>query len=180
MTAQTDPAHPDGGTSGQPVRAAEEEIAPVARSADNPGVLFVCVRNGGKSQMAAGLMRHELAAAGAAEAVRVDSAGTAPGSALNALSAEVLSEMGVDITAERPSQLTAERMRALGHVVVLGSEAQVEPPEGVTVERWETDEPSLRGVEGRERMELIRDDIHARVKDLAARLLGGGGLSAAR
>ncbi|MBG6084833.1 arsenate-mycothiol transferase ArsC [Zhihengliuella flava] len=136
-------------------------------SHDRPAVLFVCSKNGGKSQMAAGLMRRE-----AGDAVDVSSAGTAPGSAINGLSAEVLLDLGVDIRAETPRQLTEEAMRAAGLVVILGTEAQVDPVDGVVIERWETDEPSLRGIGGRERMELVRDDIHARVQNLKERLLG--------
>ncbi|GAA1803093.1 arsenate-mycothiol transferase ArsC [Nesterenkonia flava] len=135
-----------------------------------PAVLFVCVKNGGKSQMAAGLMRKVLADAGTPDAVMVASAGTRPGSSVNALSVEVLADVGVDISAQVPQQLTERAMHEAGYVVVLGSEAQVEPPEGVTLERWETDEPSLRGIEGRQRMELIREDIYARVQKLADRL----------
>ncbi|WP_309081293.1 low molecular weight phosphatase family protein [Zhihengliuella sp.] len=132
-----------------------------------PAVLFVCSKNGGKSQMAAGLMRLE-----AGDAVVVESAGTQPGSAINPLSAEVLLDLGVDIRDEKPKPLTEDAMRRAGLVVVLGGEAQVDPVDGVAIERWETDEPSLRGIEGRERMELVRDDIHARIKELRARLLG--------
>ena len=66
-----------------------------------PSVLFVCVKNGGKSQMAAGLLRKI-----AGDTVSVDSAGTKPGSAINGLSAEVLLEAGVDITDQSPKQLT--------------------------------------------------------------------------
>ncbi|GAA3326009.1 arsenate-mycothiol transferase ArsC [Paeniglutamicibacter sulfureus] len=136
--------------------------SPAAR----PAVLFVCVKNGGKSQMAAGLMKFE-----AGSEVTVTSAGTHPGKAINALSAEVLQDLGIDIGAEQPKALTEENMRTAGLVVVLGTEAHVPAVEGVSVEIWETDEPSLRGVEGRERMELVRDDIHGRVKDLKNRLL---------
>ena len=142
-------------------------MEPNTRSPGKPAVLFVCVKNGGKSQMAAGLMNLE-----AGNDVAVGSAGTRPGTAINALSAEVLLDLGVDISAERPKALTEENMRAAGLVVVLGAEARVPEVVGVRVETWETDEPSLRGIEGRARMELVRDDIHARVKDLAARLLG--------
>lgn len=159
-----------------PARAAEEEIEPAAETvlqgAGVPGVLFVCVRNGGKSQMAAGLMRRELGDEGRREALMVDSAGTEPGESINSLSAEVLQEVGADITGEQPTQLTEDAMRQAGYVVVLGSQAQVPELLGVTVERWDTEEPSLRGVEGRERMELIRDDIRARVRELKSRLLG--------
>lgn len=136
--------------------------------AERPAVLFVCVKNGGKSQMAAGLMRLE-----AGGEITVLSAGTHPGSAVNALSAEVLQDLGVDLDGETPKLLTEEKMRAAGHVVVLGTEAHVPPVAGVQIEVWETDEPSLRGIEGRERMELVRDDILARVKDLKRRLLSG-------
>jgi len=130
-----------------------------------PHVLFVCVKNGGKSQMAAGLMR---ATAGAA--VEVDSAGTKVGSALNAQSVQSLREVGVDISDQTPRQLTDEMVRAADLVVVLGAEAQVESVNGTPVEVWETDEPSTRGIEGVERMTLIRDDIAARVAELQQRL----------
>ncbi|AIY00817.1 arsenate reductase [Arthrobacter sp. PAMC 25486] len=137
--------------------------------AAKPAVLFVCVKNGGKSQMAAGLMKSE-----AGNGIAVSSAGTHPGSAVNQLSAEVLADLGIDISAEQPKLLKEEHMRAAGLVVVLGTEAHVPAVEGVTMEVWETDEPSTRDIEGRERMELIRDDIHARVRDLRLRLLAGG------
>lgn len=133
--------------------------------APQPTVLFVCAKNGGKSQMAAGLMKLV-----AGDRLTVTSAGTKPGAAINALSAEVLMDFGVDISAEQPKALTEENMRAAGLVVVLGTEAKVPAIDGVQVEIWETDEPSLLGIEGRERMEMVRDDIHTRVKDLARRL----------
>lgn len=136
-----------------------------------PAVLFVCVKNGGKSQMAAGLMHQELKNQGRPDAVDISSAGTLPGKQINALSAEVLNEVGVDITGQRPTQLTEEAMLDAGHVVVLGAEAEVPELEGVTVERWITDEPSERGIEGRERMELVRGDIQRHVEELVARLV---------
>lgn len=135
-------------------------------AAQQPAVLFVCVKNGGKSQMAAGLMKFE-----AGDGITVTSAGTKPGTAINALAAEVLQDLGIDITSEKPEALTEENMRAAGLVVVLGTEATVPAVDGVQIEIWETDEPSLRGIEGRTRMEMVRDDIHARVKDLKHRLL---------
>ena len=141
-------------------------MEPLSHSPGKPAVLFVCVKNGGKSQLAAALMRLE-----AGDDVTVTSAGTYPGSAINALSAEVLQDLGIDMSCETPTMLTEEHMRAAGHVVVLGSEARVPAVDGVDVEIWETDEPSLRGIDGRERMELVRDDIHARVKELKRRLL---------
>ncbi|GAA1877908.1 low molecular weight phosphatase family protein [Paeniglutamicibacter psychrophenolicus] len=141
-------------------------MSPATSKPGRPSVLFVCVKNGGKSQMAAGLMKLE-----AGDDITATSAGTRPGTAINALSAEVLLEIGVDIHNEKPKALTEESMRAAGHVVVLGTEANVPAVDGVQIEVWATDEPSLRGIEGRERMELLRDEIHSRIKELKHRLL---------
>jgi arsenate-mycothiol transferase len=123
-------------------------------------VLFVCVRNGGKSQMAAGIAQE------IAPGVAVESAGTSPGTALNAQSVESLVEIGVDISAGTPKPVTPELIAAADVVVVLGRDATVEPVDGTPVITWDTDEPSLRGIEGMERMRLIRDDIAARVREL--------------
>ncbi len=128
-------------------------------------VLFVCVRNGGKSQMAAGLMGKY-----AGPGLEVDSAGTDPGTKLNRQSVQALEEVGVDLSGQTPKALTPDLIRGADLVVVLGREARVEPVDGTPVVTWETDEPSLRGIEGMERMRLIRDDITARVKALADQL----------
>ena len=130
-----------------------------------PSVLFVCVKNGGKSQMAAGLMRKV-----AGDTVEVFSAGTKPGTAVNALSAESLLEVGVDITGETPTLIDPQLVRDVDVVVTLGREAHVDPVEGTRFENWDTDEPSERGIEGIERMRLVRDDIAARVTRLAGQL----------
>lgn len=130
-------------------------------------VLFVCVKNGGKSQMAAGLMRKAVAGS-----VAVDSAGTRPGSSVNALSAQVLLEVGVDITTAVPKAVTDQLLRDADLVVTLGREVQLDPVEGTTVENWDTDEPSERGIDGIERMRLVRDDIAARVAALSDTLAG--------
>ena len=130
-----------------------------------PSVLFVCVRNAGKSQMAAGLMGKL-----AGERVRVYSAGTNPGTAVNALSARVLAEVGVDITSRTPQLVDPELVRDVDVVITLGREAYVEPVPGTVFENWDTDEPSERGIEGVERMRLVRDDIAMRVADLLDRL----------
>lgn len=134
-----------------------------------PHVLFVCVKNGGKSQMAAGLLRRAVAAHPDAP-VTVTSAGTRAGTALNAQSAQSLAEVGVDISDQRPRQLTDDLVAAADLVVVLGDEAHVDPVDGTPVEVWRTDEPSARGIEGLERMRLVRDDIAARVDELHHRL----------
>lgn len=121
-------------------------------------VLFVCVKNGGKSQMAAGLMRRAVG-----DTIEVESAGTHPGDAVNAMAAESLLELGVDITTQRTRQLTEEMVRAADQVVVLGRDAIVTSTGGTPVQVWDTDEPSERGIEGLERMRLVRDDISSRV-----------------
>ncbi len=130
-----------------------------------PSVLFVCVKNGGKSQMAAGLMRKA-----AGDQVDVYSAGTKPGSAVNALSAETLLEVGVDISGQTPTLIDPQLVRDVDLVVTLGNEAKVDPVAGTDFENWDTDEPSERGIDGIERMRLVRDDIAARVDALAGRL----------
>lgn len=131
-----------------------------------PSVLFVCVKNGGKSQMAAGLMRQL-----AGDTVEVHSAGTAPGTAVNDLSAQALLEVGVDITSEQPRPVDYVLARDVDLVVTLGREARLDPLPGTRVENWDTDEPSERGVDGLERMRLIRDDIAARVQRLYSTLV---------
>ena len=139
---------------------------------DKPTVLFVCVRNGGKSQMAAALMRLH-----AGDAVEVHSAGTRPGSAINALSAESVAELGADMSGETPRAIDPDLLRQVDRVVVLGGEAKVEPVDGMagTIEVWHTDEPSERGIEGMERMRLVRDDIDQRVRTLQRNLLDSAG-----
>ncbi len=130
-----------------------------------PSVLFVCVKNGGKSQMAAGLMRRI-----AGDSVDVHSAGTKPGGAVNALSAESLLEVGVDLSGEAPKPIDPDLLARMDYVVTLGGEAKVDVVDGPTFENWDTDEPSERGIDGIERMRLVRDDIAARVEDLASRM----------
>ncbi len=134
-----------------------------------PAVLFVCVKNAGKSQMAAALLRRR-----AGDAIDVASAGTRPGTAVNALSAQSLAELGLDITAEVPKALTAAMVTAADVVVVLGRDATVDAVPGPRFETWDTDEPSDRGIDGIARMRLVRDDIAARVDTLATALLAGG------
>lgn len=132
-----------------------------------PSVLFVCVKNGGKSQMAAALMRQH-----AGNAVDVYSAGTRPGSKLNEESRRSVERVGASFDGESPKALDADLMAQVDRVVLIGGEAQVEPVAGMrgTITRWETDEPSLRGIEGDERMDLVRDDIDARVRALRDQL----------
>lgn len=136
---------------------------------DRPCVLFVCVKNGGKSQMAAALMRQLCG-----DEVEVHSAGTHPGNKLNAESAASVERIGASFAGEHPKGIDPELLRRTDRVVIIGTEAQVQPVDGMraTIETWDTDEPSLRGIEGDERMDLIRDDLRARTAALREELLG--------
>lgn len=115
--------------------------------------------------MAASIMR-----ARAPENIRVFSAGTQPGESLNALSVQTLEARGYSVEGEYPKAAEGELVEQSDLVVFLGNEAQLDLPEGVSAERWSTVEPSLNGIEGEERMNLILDDIEARVNDLVQRI----------
>lgn len=135
-----------------------------------PTVLFVCVSNAGKSQMAEALLRRRVG-----DAVAIHSAGTRPKpveAGVNAESAASVAEVGASMADATPKGIDPELLCTADRVVILGADAQVEPVEGMkaTIERWETDEPSLRGIEGTARMNIIRDDIDARVGALASEL----------
>src|SRR5699024_754950 len=124
---------------------------------------FVCVRNGGKSQMAAAIANNY-----AGERHEIYSAGTAPGTALNADSVAALAENGVDMSQGHPKS-TDWRMRGgMDQIHNLRADAQVELPDDrkPRIERWLIDEPSKRGILGMERMRLIRDNLAARVRGL--------------
>ena len=133
---------------------------------ERPAVLLVCSKNGGKSQLAAALMR-DLAG----NTVTVCSAGPKPADSLNAQAVESLTELGIDTAGEYPKPVTEEVLDAVDTVIVLGTEAKLDPPAGKRFEIWETDEPSTRGIEGMERMRLVRDDIKTRVQTLRNQLL---------
>ncbi|WOC14014.1 arsenate-mycothiol transferase ArsC [Gordonia sp. MP11Mi] len=137
-----------------------------ASPANRPSVLFICVKNAGKSQMAAAILTQIVG-----DGVEVHSAGTRPGTAINALSAESLREIGVDISAKVPTAIDTALLHRVDLVVTLGREAFFDSP-GVRIVNWDTDEPSERGVDGIERMRLVRDDIAARVQRLITELVG--------
>lgn len=136
-------------------------------STPNLSVLFVCVGNGGKSQMAAALAEKH-----AGEQLEIHSAGTKPGSKLNAASVEVIAEAGADMSKGSPKGVDPDLLKRVDRVIILGADAQLEMPTDAqgTLDRWVTDEPSERGIEGLERMRLVRDDIDARVQVLIAEL----------
>ena len=132
---------------------------------DKPTVYFLCNSNGGKSQMAEAIMR--LRADEAGRDIEVLSAGRKPANAINAGSAASLAEIGADMSGGVPTAIDADVMRTADRVIVVGG-ADIPDYDGMKtgIERWEVDEPSLRGVKGEERMNLIRDEIDERVKKL--------------
>lgn len=130
-----------------------------------PSVVFICVSNGGKSQMAAALAEKY-----AGDKLDIQSAGTNPGTKLNQESVAAIAEVGADMSGGVPKGVDTQMLLA-DRVVVLGADAQLDMPEGRKFERWLTDEPSTRGIEGMERMRLVRDDIDARVQALIAEML---------
>ncbi|GAA1495816.1 low molecular weight phosphatase family protein [Paeniglutamicibacter kerguelensis] len=125
-----------------------------------PTVLFVCNTNGGKSQMAAALLRQA-----AGKSVHVESAGLVPAHHVNELAADVVREAGADMRAEVPSALTEERLRAADRVIIVG-EAQVPDLDGVEMERWIPAQAPEELSTERELMEFLRDDLAARVASL--------------
>lgn len=126
-------------------------------SPQTPSVLFVCNTNGGKSQIAAALLRQA-----AGDSVAVKSAGLVPAHHINELAASVVEEVGADMRAEVPTGLTEEVLRAADRVVIVG-EAQVPELDGVAMERWVPADAPAELTTERERMEFLRDDIATRV-----------------
>ncbi len=116
-------------------------------------------------------MAAALAGKYADEHVAIHSAGTNPGATLNALSIQAIAESDADMAGGTPKAIDPELLRTVNHVIIIGEEAHVEMPADAqgNLERWITDEPSLRGIEGMERMRLVRDDIDARVRELLSR-----------
>jgi protein-tyrosine-phosphatase len=130
--------------------------------AEIPEVLFVCVHNAGRSQMAAGLLSHR-----ARGSVRVRSAGSEPASSLNPAVVEAMSEIGIDISREFPKPLTGEVVQAAGVVITMGCGDACPIYPGKIYRDWELTDPagkSLAEVRG------IRDDIDRRVQDLVHEL----------
>src|SRR5699024_3259965 len=112
-----------------------------------PSVLFVCVKNAGKSQMSAALIRQVAGDSG-----RVHLAGDAPGAALGALSAAVCAQVRPTMPGDRPKPIDLTMLQTADRVVGIGNEGVGEPVPGVagTIETWTIDEPSVRGIEGEE------------------------------
>ena len=127
-------------------------------SNDVPEVLFVCVQNAGRSQMAAGLTR--LRSQGR---IRVRSAGSAPAEEINPNAVAVLEELGIDITDEFPKPLTDDGVRAADVVITMGCGDACPIYPGKRYEDWEVDDPADADLEGVRR---IRDEIDWRVRRL--------------
>ncbi|MDT7591545.1 MAG: hypothetical protein QOH45_1076 [Pseudonocardiales bacterium] len=129
-----------------------------------PEVLFVCVHNAGRSQLAAGLLHHH-----AAGAVHVRSAGSAPADEINPAVREAMAEIGLDISREFPKPLTDDVVRAADVVITLGCGDACPVYPGKRYLDWELDDPAGRGIDA---VRPIRDEIDRRVRALLAELLG--------
>ena len=130
---------------------------------DKPSVLFVCVHNAGRSQMAAGWLSHL-----AGDAVEVRSAGSEPADQINPVAVEAMKEVGIDITDQTPKILTPEASEASSVVITMGCGDVCPYFPGQTHLDWELDDPAGRGIDA---VRPIRDDIRARVEALIAELL---------
>ncbi len=111
-------------------------------STDRPSVLFVCVHNAGRSQMAAGYLRHL-----GRGRIEVRSAGSAPGSAINPVAAAAMAEEGIDITDQQPKILTAEAVEASDVVITMGCGDTCPFYPGKRYEDWVLDDPAGQGIE---------------------------------
>ena len=127
-----------------------------------PSVLFVCVHNAGRSQMAAAYVAHLSDGA-----VEVRSAGSEPADQVNSAAVEAMAEEGIDITAETPKILTTETVKASDVVITMGCGDTCPIFPGKRYEDWELEDPAGKGVES---VRHIRDSIKARVLDLLASL----------
>ena len=128
-----------------------------------PEVLYVCVHNAGRSQMAALLTAHL-----GGGAVSVRSAGSDPADRVNPLAVAVMAEIGLDMSAELPKQLTDEAVRAADAVITMGCGDTCPFYPGKRYEDWEVSDPSAAG--SLEEVRAIRDEIRGRVEALLGEL----------
>jgi protein-tyrosine-phosphatase len=128
-----------------------------------PSVLFVCVHNAGRSQMAAGLLSHY-----GGGRVTVRSAGSAPGEEINPAAVQVMTEMGIDMSQEFPKPLTDDFVQAADVVITMGCGDACPIYPGRRYEDWQVEDPAGRSVE---EVRRIRDDLAARVQNLIASLV---------
>ncbi|MGI5217667.1 arsenate reductase ArsC [Nocardia sp. CA-290969] len=130
---------------------------------DKPSVLFVCVHNAGRSQMAAGFLTHL-----AGGAIEVRSAGSAPAEHLNPAAVQAMAEVGIDITAQAPKILTPDAVQSSDVVITMGCGDTCPVFPGISYRDWDLEDPAGRGVEA---VRPIRDEIRARVEALISELL---------
>jgi arsenate reductase (thioredoxin) len=154
----------DPDPSGAPIRARKSEDEDM--SADRPEVLFVCVHNAGRSQMAAGLLERA-----AGERIRVISAGSEPADELNPAVVEAMNELGIDISAERPKKLEDGMVRESDVVITMGCGDACPIYAGKRYEDWELEDPAGKDLDTVRR---IRDEIERRVDALLAGLSPAG------
>jgi arsenate reductase (thioredoxin) len=133
-------------------------------AAELPEVLFVCVHNAGRSQMAAALLERK-----AEGRVRVLSAGSEPADRLNPAVVEAISEIGIDISAEQPKKLEDEMVRQSDVVITMGCGDACPIYPGKRYEDWELEDPAGKDLET---VRGIRDKIAARIDQLAKELTG--------
>ncbi|MEU0545688.1 arsenate reductase ArsC [Nocardia sp. NPDC005978] len=127
-----------------------------------PSVLFVCVHNAGRSQMAQGFLAHL-----AGDRVEVRSAGTTPAESINPMAVRAMAEVGIDITAQTPQILTPGTVETSTVVITMGCGDACPYFPGITYRDWKLDDPAGRNIEA---VRSIRDRIEAHVRDLLGEL----------
>ncbi|MCM3925601.1 arsenate reductase ArsC [Frankia sp. AiPs1] len=128
-----------------------------------PSVLFVCVHNAGRSQMAAGWLTHL-----AGDRVEVRSAGSAPAAQINPAAIAAMAEVGIDLTDQAPKILTVDAVESSDVVITMGCGDACPIFPGKRYEDWQLDDPAGQGIDA---VRPIRDEIRARVDRLLAELL---------
>ncbi|WP_280411939.1 arsenate reductase ArsC [Nocardia asiatica] len=130
--------------------------------ASKPSVLFVCVHNAGRSQMAAGFLTHL-----AGDAIEVRSAGSAPADTVNPAAVEAMAEVGIDISGQNPKILTPDTVETSTVVITMGCGDTCPYFPGVDYRDWKLDDPAGRGIHA---VRPIRDEIRTLVEDLISEL----------
>ena len=128
-----------------------------------PSVLFVCVHNAGRSQMAAGWLRHL-----AGDRVEVRSAGSEPGTRINPAAVAAMAEVGIDITGQTPKKLEWETAESSDVIITMGCGDACPVFPGKRYEDWKLEDPAGQGLEA---VRPIRDEIRAHVETLLADLV---------
>ena len=131
--------------------------------ASRPSVLFVCIHNAGRSQMAAGFLTHL-----AGGAIEVRSAGSAPAATINPAAVEAMAEIGIDISDQSPKILTPDAVESSDVFITMGCGDACPVFPGVSYRDWALADPAGKGIEA---VRPIRDEIKARVETLIAELL---------